>query len=143
MDTFSMLCNVAPAIAVVIGVVCLIAGSAVGAIVYRIITTKKLSNSKNNAVRIIEEAYAEAKTIKKEASLEAKEESQKYREQVDNEIKERRNEVLRAEERLNQREKFIETKELSLDKKTEQLEEDKKALEETEEFINSLFGGDE
>lgn len=135
----NMLCNVAPAIAVVIGIVALIVGFGVGAIVYKVITTKKLANSKNNAVRIIEEAYAEAKTIKKEASLEAKEESQKYREQVDSEIKDRRAEVLRAEERLNEREKFIENKELSLDKKSEQLDEDKKSIEQVKNQINQVM----
>ena len=124
-----MICAIAPAIAVVIGIVALLAGGALGAFLYRLIATKKLGKSKSNAVRIIEEAYAEAKTIKKEASLEAKEESQKYREQVDNEIKDRRTEVQKAEERLNEREKYIENKEICLDKKSEQLEEDKKDLE--------------
>lgn len=135
----SMLCSVAPAIAVVIGIVALLLGGVAGAIGYKMIATKKLGNSKNNAVRIIEEAYAEAKTIKKEASLEAKEESQKYREQVDNEIKERRNEVVKAEERLNQREKFIETKELTLDKKSEQLDEEKKNVETSKEQVKVLI----
>ena len=135
----NMLLTVAPVIAVVIGIAALVVGAILGAIVYKVITTKKLNGSKNNAVRIIEEAYAEAKTIKKEASLEAKEESQKYREQVDNEIKDRRNEVLRAEERLNQREKFIENKEISLDKKSEQLDEEKKILESSKEQVKAMF----
>lgn len=141
--SMSMLCAVAPAVAVVIGIACLAVGVVGGAFVYKVITTKKLANSKSNAVRIIEEAYAEAKTIKKEASLEAKEQSQKYREEVDNEIKERRNEVLRAEERLNQREKFIENKEISLDKKSEQLDEDKKALENSKDQIKEMIAEQE
>ena len=49
-----LLLAVAPVVAVVIGIVALLAGAVVGAIVYKVITTKKLSNSKNNAVRIID-----------------------------------------------------------------------------------------
>ena len=138
-----LLLAVAPVVAVVIGIVALLAGAVAGAIIYKVITTKKLNNSKNNAVRIIEEAYAEAKTIKKEASLEAKEQSQKYREEVDNEIKERRAEVLKAEERINQREKFIENKELSLDKKSETLDEEKKSIEASKEQIKALIAEQE
>ena len=135
----SMICALSPAIAVVIGIAALVVGIAGGALLYRLIATKKLGKSKSNAVKIIEEAYAEAKAIKKEAIVESKEESLKLREQVENEVKERRNEVAKLEERLNQREQFIEKKELSVDKRAEQLDEEKKTLDEGKEQIKKAL----
>ena len=128
---------VAPAIAVVIALVCFAVGIGGGIGLYKLIATKKLGKSKSNAVRIIEEAYAEAKTIKKEASLEAKEASHKYREEVENELKERRAEIQKSDERLTEREKFIETKELSLDRKSEQIENEKQRLADDREKLSN------
>ena len=130
-----MLNAVSPAIAVVIGIAALAVGVVGGALLYRLIATKKIGKSKSNAVKIIEEAYAEAKAIKKEAIVESKEESLKLREQIENEVKDRRNEAAKLEERLNQREQFIEKRELSVDKRSEQLEEEKKSLEESKEQV--------
>ncbi len=127
--SISMINAVSPAIAVVIGIAGLIVGLVGGGLLYKLFATKKLGKSKSNAVKIIEEAYAEAKAIKKEAIVESKEESLKLREQVENEVKERRNEASKLEERLNQREEFIEKKELSIDKRSEQLEAEKKNIE--------------
>ena len=55
----------------------LIVGAVAGYFVFNFFASKKLNKSKNTALKIIEDAYAEAKTIKKEASIEAKEEAQK------------------------------------------------------------------
>ncbi len=129
--SISMFGAIAPAIAVVIALVCFAVGIGGGIGLYVLIATKKIGKSKSNAVRIIEEAYAEAKTIKKEASLEAKEAGHKYREEVEGELKSRRAEIQKSEERLTEREKFVENKELSLDKKSDQIEEEKKRIDET------------
>ena len=85
----------------------------------------------SNAIKIIEDAYAEAKTIKKEAIIESKEQAQKLKEEIEQEVKERRNEVVKLEERLNQKEEYLEKKELAVDKRNEQLDEEKKGLDET------------
>lgn len=135
--SISIIGAVAPAIAVVIALVCFVVGIGGGMGLYILIATKKLGKSKSNAVRIIEEAYAEAKTIKKEASLEAKEASHKYRDDVEIELKERRNEIQKSEERLTEREKFIENKELSLDRKSEQIESEKKRIDETKQKLTA------
>ena len=115
-----------------------ILGAAIGFVVYHFVTKKKLGASKSNAVKIIEEAYAEAKTAKKEAVLEAKEEVHKLRAEFDQEQKERRAEIQRQEERLLQREDFIEKKELGLDKKQEQIDEMKEALNNRSAEIDKL-----
>lgn len=140
-----MLLDVTPAIASVIAIVCLIAGLLIGGGVIILYTNKKMQKNKSNAVKIIEDAYAEAKTIKKEAMLESKELAQKAKDEADEEVKNRRQEAVKLEERLNQREEFIEKKELSLDKRTEQLEDEKKeiaeikqGLEKEKENLNTL-----
>ena len=140
-----MLLDVTPAIASVIAIVCLIAGLLIGGGAIILYTNKKMQKNKSNAVKIIEDAYAEAKTIKKEAMLESKELAQKAKDEVDEEVKNRRQEAVKLEERLNQREEFIEKKELSLDKRTEQLEDEKReiteirqGLEKEKENLNTL-----
>ena len=123
-----ILLNVSPAVASIVAIACFIIGGAVTVIVLKLITNKKIQKNKSNAIKIIEDAYAEAKTIKKEAQLESKENVQKIKDEVEDEIKERRQEVAKLEERLNQREEFIEKKELSIDKRNEQIDEEKKEL---------------
>ena len=132
----AILLDVTPAVASVISVACFIIGLVVGGIIIRVIQLKRLQKSKTNAVKIIEDAYAEAKTIKKEAMLETKEQGQKLKEALDVEIRERRQELTKQEERLNQREEFIEKKELSIDKRTEQLEDEKKEISSMKEALN-------
>ena len=96
---------------------------------------RKSANSKNNAARVLENAYAEAKTVKKEAILEAKEEVQNLKAKCDEEIAERRNEIMKAENRILQREEFAIKKEESIDKKIENLEQlQQKAQEKADEL---------
>ena len=132
----AILLNVTPAVASVISVACFIVGFLIGGIIIRVLQLKKMQKSKTNAVKIIEDAYAEAKTIKKEALLETKEQGQKLKEELDAEIKERRQEITKQEERLNQREEFIEKKELSIDKRTEQLEDEKREITSIKEQLS-------
>ena len=129
MNSLSVLCNVAVTAGVVSGVVALIVGAVLGAIIYKIVVNKKLDKSKSNAVKIIEEAYAEAKSIKKESLLEAKEQAQKLRDEANDEVRERRGELQKQEERLDQREEYLTKKESALDSKTAQLENEKVQLE--------------
>ena len=132
----AILLNVTPAVASVVSVACFIVGFLIGGIIIRVLQLKKMQKSKTNAVKIIEDAYAEAKTIKKEALLETKEQGQKLKEELDAEIKERRQEITKQEERLNQREEFIEKKELSIDKRTEQLEDEKREITSIKEQLS-------
>ena len=134
----NMLLGVTSAVAIIISFVTLIIGLAVGFVLAKVYTDKKLGKNKANAVKIIEDAYAEAKTIKKEAILETKEQVQKLKDEVELEVKERRTEIQKSEDRLNQREDFIEKKELSLDKKIEQFEADKEVLQQEKDSITTL-----
>lgn len=73
------LLSVSSLAASLIGVGCGIAGIAIGIFAAYFILSRKIGKTKTKAAKIIEEAYAEAKTAKKEAILEAKEEVHKLR----------------------------------------------------------------
>ncbi len=133
-----MLNDVSPAIVSVIAIVLFIVGLALGFLIFKLYSNKKLQKNKSNAIKIIEDAYAEAKTIKKEAIIESKEQSQKLKDDVEREIRDRRAEVTKLEERLNQREEYIEKKEQSVDKKNEQLDEEKKNLQEARDDVEKI-----
>ncbi len=139
----SLILNVSPAIVSVISIVLFLVGLGLGLVGYRLYSVKKAEKNKSNAIKIIEDAYAEAKTIKKEALLESKENAQKLKEEVEQEVKERRNEVVKLEERLNQREEYIEKKEQAVDKKSDQLDEEKKEIAVLKENLEKLKSDEE
>ena len=59
MSSLSMLCSAAVTAGVVSGVVAIVVGAILGAIIYKVVANNKIGRSKTNAVKIIEEAYAE------------------------------------------------------------------------------------
>ncbi len=124
---------------VFIGIGALVAGLVVGYFGTYFINTKKMAKGKAHAVKILEEAYAEAKTVKKEAILEAKEEIHKLRQDFDKEVKDRRIELQKTEDRLTQKEDFIDKKDLNLDKKQEDLDNQKKIVDERFNKVNLLL----
>lgn len=124
-----------PVWAFVLIIVAVLGGGAGGTILF---IAKKASNSKNNAAKVLENAYAEAKTVKKEAILEAKEEVQNLKSKCDEEIAERRNEIMKAENRILQREEFVIKKEEAIDKKMENLEQSQQRLQEKAEELDAL-----
>lgn len=136
MSSLSILCSAAVNAGIISGIIALIVGAGLGIIISKVITTKKIGKSKSNAVKIIEEAYAEAKSIKKESVLEAKDEAQKIKDEANEEAKNRRNELQKTEERLDQREEYITKKEVALDAKQEQIDKDKAKLDGEREKIN-------
>ena len=124
-----MLLTISSGIVALIAILTFVVGCGLGYLVFFFFTRKKIAKGKESANKIIEDAYAEAKTIKKEAIIETKEQVQKLRDELEAEVRERRLEVAKSEERTNQKEEFIEKKELALDKKIEAFEEDKKRLD--------------
>ncbi len=100
--------------------------------------SRKASKSKSSAAKVLENAYAEAKTLKKEAILEAKEEVHTLKRKCDEEIDERRNEIMKAENRILQREEAISRKEESIDKKIEGLEQDQKKLQQKDAQLDKI-----
>ena len=134
----AILLGVSSLVAVFIGLGCGIVGIGAGLGITYLLFSRKIGKTKSQATKILEEAYAQAKTAKKEAILEAKEELHKLRADLDREVKDRRTEIQRSEDRISQREDFIEKKELSLDKKQEQIDLMKEKLQQREEEIEKL-----
>ncbi len=133
MNLFLLSLNAVTTVCVSLGA--LIIGGVAGFYIFNAFASKKLNKNKAAALKIIEDAYAEAKTIKKEASLEAKEEAHKLRSEADAEIKYRREELKKTEERIAQKEDFIDQKDLYLDKKQQDIDTQKKTLEEKEKNL--------
>ncbi len=137
-NIMGMLLAVSPIAVVFISIGCAVVGLVGGFFGFKLITSKKLGKAKSNAVKILEDAYAEAKTVKKEAMLEAKEEILKLKQDYEREQKERRSELQKTEDRLIQREEFIDKKETALDRKSEQIETLKNQLDEKEAEIDKI-----
>ena len=120
---------ISPAVVGVIsGVIALLAGIAVGMVVYKFFIDKKLGNAQAEAAKILEDSRQEAKSMRKEALIEAKEEQHKMRSEVDKEVRERRAEVQRIEQRVAAREEALGRKEDALDKRLADVEDAKAAL---------------
>lgn len=125
-------------LSIIFVVISIVIGFIFGYIIDKTVTEKKIKKSENTAAKIIEDAYAEVKTSKKEALLETKEEVQKLKFEADEEIKNRRFELQRMEDRLVQKEEILTEKEKQLDKKSEMLENSKVKLEEKENEIGEI-----
>ena len=119
-------------------IVAVIVGLLAGCFVALYLSSRRTSKNKNNAAKILENAYAEAKTAKKEAILEAKEEIHALKTKCDEEIAERRMEVSRAENRILQHEENLTKKEEALDKKIENLETAQNELKNKEEALEKI-----
>ena len=123
-------------IAAVIGVICAVAGLAVG-IPVGIQRRKKsaeqqIGSAEEEATRIVNEAYKSAESKKREALVEAKEEILKSRNELEKEVKERRADLQRQEHRLQQKEENLDRKTENIEKKEEQLSAKLTKLEATQ-----------
>lgn len=126
------------ALAIICAICGLLLGTCLAYIILAKTNIKNLNKSKVEANHIIENAYAEAKTIKKEATLEAKDESLKIKKETDDEVKERRNEIRKLEDNLLAREENILKKEDLLDKKQDNIDNLKQTLENKEKSLDNI-----
>ena len=108
-------------IAVVLIVVCAVAGFMLGIAYRKRIAEAEFKSAEEEAKRIVDDARKEAESKKKEALLEAKDEMHRMRTDAEKEVRDRRSEVSRQERRLIQKEE-------TLDRKLEQLEQKEEGL---------------
>ncbi len=109
---------------------------AIGAIIAFVLTyvilkkdfKNKYGTFKEMKDRLISEAVAESKAIKKEAILEAKEQELKLRSDFERDSKEKRAELQRLENRLNQKEETLDKKEENLQKRNDDVTRQQNAL---------------
>ena len=119
---------------IVAAVVCFI----LGAKSYKKKLDQQFGSAQARADKMIEDARAECKALKKEAILEAKEQELKLKNEFERESREKKAELNRQEQRLNQREDNLEKKESALDRKNEELDNHKKSLIAKEQEIDKL-----
>ena len=122
-------------IGIAVGVVLLAVG-----IVLCLFLVKKKSNDQLNGARarankMIEDATAECKTLKKEAILEVKEQELKLKNDFERESREKKSELNKLEQRLLQKEDNLEKKEESLQKKNEELDKQRNNLVQREQDL--------
>lgn len=125
-------------ISIAFAIVTLIIGLVAGAYFTKQSTEKRLTESRQTAEIIVEDANKEAETLKKEALLEAKEEIHSYRTEAEWELKERRSELSRQENRLDQREDNLERKANTLDKRESSLQSREDRLNKLQKEVEEL-----
>ena len=119
-----------PVFVVLIALLALIVGGAVGFLYRKNVMEKKIGQTEEFAKNLLEEATRKAEDKKKEAVLEAKEEIIRLKSELDKEVRDRRNEVSRQERRINQREETVDKREETVDKRLSNLEAREAALDE-------------
>ena len=114
---------------IVIGVVALIVGAAVGAMLRKVSAEKKVGSAEEQARKILEDAIKNAENAKKESIISAKEEIFQLKKEADRDINERRKEVSRQERRNTQKEETLDAKLEKIEKKEALLAECKEAAD--------------
>lgn len=123
-------------LAIVIGIIALVAGGAVGFILKNILQANKIKTAKITAAKILEDAYAQAKNAKKEQIQHTTDEINLLKSAFEQENKERREQAQRSEDRLIQKEQNLDKKEQVLEKKIEELDSTKSYLREKEDSLS-------
>lgn len=131
-------------------IVALIVGIVIGIVVRNRQHQKELSDAKQNAELIVDDAIKQAQTLKREALFEAKEENLKYRNEIEDELKERRlemsrgeNRILKREESLDQKSNQLDIRDQSLQEKEEELEKRIKKIDKRENRVDELIAEQE
>lgn len=123
---------------IVLGILIIVgaaAGFLIGTILNKKKTEKEIGNLEDVAKKMVDEATAESKRLKKEAILEAKEQELKLRNDFEKESKEKKNELNKLEQRLVQKEESLDKKEDSLNKRSDALDQQKRELNNRENEI--------
>ncbi len=135
MRNISTFCAISVPVFVIVMIVMLAVGIIAGIVINIVISNKKLNNTKNQATKILEDAYAQAKSIKLEQVNKTNEEINILKSSFERENQERREQFSKSEERLTLREQNLIKKEEVLEKKTENLEQMKELLRAKEQEV--------
>ena len=128
-------------LAIILIAVALIGGLAIGFIIRKITSERKLGSATEQARKILEDAIKNAESAKKESIIAAKEEIFQLKKDADLDIKERRKEVSRLERRVTQKEETLDAKIEGLEKKEAKLQEKTAEAERTNEEIRKTLEG--
>ncbi|MBQ8025545.1 MAG: ribonuclease Y [Oscillospiraceae bacterium] len=127
-----------PVIAIILIVVALAIGVAVGMLLRKRNAEKAIGSAEEEAVRIVHDAVKYAESKNRETLLEAKEEIHKERTELEREVKSRRAELQRQEDRLQQKENTLDRKTDAVERKSDDLSKKQEQLEKEREEVASL-----
>ncbi len=120
---------------IVVAVLCLAGGGAIGAFIYRKLRNNKVGTIEQEADRIrtqaelvLENARTDAQNLKKDAQREAREEAQRIKAENDRQYRERTSELQRQENRIHQKEEALDKKESLLLEKLDRIDTQQKQL---------------
>ncbi|MBQ8430499.1 MAG: ribonuclease Y [Clostridia bacterium] len=131
--------SISSILAIVLPIIALAVGFGGGYFLTRFIDNKKLKNNKEQANKILEDAYAQAKNIKQQNLKQTNDEILLLKSTFEEENRQRREEARRSEERIAQRENSLEKREEALDKKLEAIDQQKEKLVENEQELKQKF----
>ncbi|MCL6443744.1 MAG: ribonuclease Y [Alicyclobacillus sp.] len=123
---------------IMISVVTLLVGIAIGYIARRLLAEAKIGTAESRALHILEAAQRDAEAKQKEVLLEAKEEAHRIRQEAERDSRERRIELQKLERRVLQKEEALDRKLETLDKRSEALKERERALEDLRAEVEEL-----
>lgn len=129
-------------IPIIVGVVMLAVGFAVGIIYRKRISEATIGSAEQKAKEIVNDALKIAETKQKEALLEAKEDIHRCRAEAEKEIRDRRNEVQRLEKRIIQKEEILDKRAEQYEKKENILADKIKGVEELQAEIEEVKKGE-
>ena len=107
---------------VLIAVLLILVGAAVGIFISNYITKLKQGAANRSAKKIISDAEKEADHLLRDARVSAKAETIKMREECENELRDRRREQSNVEKRLAQREELLDNRADKMDEKIKAVE---------------------
>ncbi len=128
-----------PVLTVVISIVVLIVGMAIGYLLRKNIGEKTIGSAEQQAKNMILDAQNTVENLKKEKVLEAKEEIHRLRDENEAELKARRAEVSKSERRILQKEENIDRKLENLEKREHGLQRREQSMEEKHREIDSYL----
>ena len=130
-----------PIIAIVLIIVALAVGVAIGFILRKASAEKKIGSAEEQAKKILEDAIKNAENAKKESIISAKSEIFELKKEADRDINERRKEVSRQERRNIQKEETLDAKLEKMEKKEALLQEKLADADKTREEVNKTLQG--
>ena len=128
-----------PVLTVVISIVVLIVGIAIGYVLRKNFGEKAIGSAEQQARNMILDAQNTVENLKKEKVLEAKEEIHKLRDENEAELKARRSEVSKAERRILQKEENIDRKLESIEKRENGLSKREQSMNEKHKEIDAYI----
>lgn len=122
---------------IIIGLICLIVGLVSAVVMMRLLNMQSMSQARQQAEQIREQANATGQTLAKQIELDARNEQAKRRQQFETEIDTARNELQKAERKVSKREDNLDRKLDTLTTKEKYLDDLNKQIKAREKVVTA------